>query len=107
MMNTLDLQSCWRSFRCLASDAEAAAYSECCIFSLATLEIACQPGATTFALTERKEPEVWRWAVVDALGRVVDDGWEPCQAGAKQAAAQALQAALAQSTMCHHEPAMR
>lgn len=87
-MMTLD--PAWRSFQSLSSGAEAAAYSERCIYSLATLETACCPGSASFALTEQKQAGVWRWAIVDGMGRVTDEGWEPTQAGAKLASADAL-----------------
>jgi hypothetical protein len=83
----------WRTFQSVSSAAEAAAYAHSCIFSLATLEIACSPGATPYALTEQEQPGVWRWAVVDEMGRVIHDGWEPTQAGAKLASAHVLQRA--------------
>jgi len=106
MMNTLTLPV-WRPFPCVTSDAEAAVYSEGCMFSLATLEVACHPSGTAFALIERKEPGTWRWAVVDLFGRVLVDGFEPSPCDAKQAAVEALQNVPARATMCHQEPAAR
>ena len=82
-VTTFDLT--WRSFQSLSSGAEAAAFSESCIHSLGTLEIACPSGTTIFALTEEKQPGVWRWAIVNAMGQVIGEGWEPTQAGAKLA----------------------
>ena len=84
------LDPTWQSFESLTSGAAAAAYSEHCIFSLATLEIDCPSGATSFALTERELPGLWRWAIVNARGQVIDHGSETTQAGAKLASANAL-----------------
>jgi hypothetical protein len=84
------LNPIWRTFQNVVSAAEAASYSENCVFSLSTLEIDCPPGATTFAITEREHPDVWRWAIVNARGRVIDHGSEPTQAGAKLVSAGVL-----------------
>ncbi len=43
-----------------------------------------------FAITERKQPEVWRWAVIGKDGSILEEGCEPTQAEAKRAAAEAL-----------------
>lgn len=86
------LNPTWQTFQSIASGAAAAAYSEQCVFSLATLEIDCPCGATSFALTEREQPGLWRWAVVNEWGRVVALGSEPSQTGAKRASAEALAA---------------
>jgi hypothetical protein len=81
----------WRSFRTLDSNSEAANASACCDFSFATLEIACgHPGAESFALTERKHVDDWRWAVCSATGRILCAGDEPTQMGAKCVAEEAL-----------------
>jgi hypothetical protein len=84
------IEPTWRTFQSVTCSAEAAAFSENCSFSLATLEIDCPPGATCFALTEQEHPDVWRWAVVDSAGRVVDHGCEPTQGIAKTVSASAL-----------------
>jgi hypothetical protein len=84
------LEPIWRNFQSFTSAAEAAAYSENCIFSLATLEIDCPSGTSSFALTEREHPGVWRWAIVNAAGKVIDHGSEATQEGAKLASEGAL-----------------
>ncbi len=84
----------WRCFRNVASDAEAAAFSERCLFSLATLEIDCDPETHRFALTEREQPGAWRWAIVNDRGAILLAGREPTQDEAKTIAAFAL----------HHDP---
>jgi len=48
------------------------------------------PDSAGFALTERKQPEVWRWAVIGPVGYLLEEGFEPTQADAKHAAAVAL-----------------
>ncbi len=84
------LNPTWRTFQSFTSGAEAAAYSENCMFSLSTLEIDRRSGTTNFALTERELPGAWRWAIVNARGQVTDHGSEPTQAGAKLVSASAL-----------------
>ena len=81
----------WHSFQDLPSDAGAACVSASCIFSLATLEVAFNPGITIFALTERKQPDVWRWEIVDPEGYLLKEGWEPTQEYSKRAAVDALE----------------
>lgn len=81
----------WRSFVEIPADAEAAFASSASSFSLTTLEVASVPGSTDFALTERRLPDSWRWAVVSAEGSIVDEGWEPTQEDAKRSAVDALQ----------------
>jgi hypothetical protein len=80
----------WRCFRNVASDAEAAAFSENCLFSLATLEIDCDPATHRFALTEQEQPGAWRWAIVNDRGAILQSGREPTQEKAKTIAALAL-----------------
>jgi hypothetical protein len=81
----------WRSFRTLDSNSEAANASACCDFSFATLEIACgHPGAESFALTERKRSDDWRWAICSATGLVLRAGRESTQTSAKCVAEAAL-----------------
>ena len=82
---------CWRSFRTLDSDNEAASASACCDFSFATLEIACEnPGVASFALTEKRQIDAWRWAVCSTQGQVLHAGCEPTQTEAKKIAEKAL-----------------
>lgn len=80
----------WRSFQNIFSDAEAASFSEFCLFSLSTLEVACDPASTNFALTERERPGAWQWAVINDRNVVLQAGCEPTQVAAKRAAARAL-----------------
>jgi hypothetical protein len=91
-MNHLD--PTWHSFQCCASAAQAAAFSENCLFSLSTLEIDSPADATSFALTEQELPGIWRWAIVNASGQVIDHGSEPTQACAKLASARAPRLAV-------------
>jgi|HubBroStandDraft_1064217.scaffolds.fasta_scaffold89946_3 hypothetical protein len=81
----------WRCFENVNSGPEAASLAASCVFSLATLEAAsiCESGG--FALTERKEPSVWRWAVIGPFGLLVEEGYESTQEGAKCAAEKAVQ----------------
>jgi hypothetical protein len=85
----------WRSFQDIPSDAEASWISASCLYSLATLEIACEPAMTSFALTERRQPDLWRWAIVCVEGPLVEEGWETTQAEAKRAAVGALEHEMA------------
>jgi len=81
----------WRSFLTLSSNSEAATASVCCNFSFATLEVACcHPGTASFALTERKQTDVWRWAICSTQGVILHAGCEPTQTGAKRVAEEAL-----------------
>ena len=84
----------WRSFQTLSSDAEAASVSASCIFSLATLEVASVPCAPRFALTERRDPHLWRWAIISADGSILSEGFEPNQAYARTVAGDALETAI-------------
>ena len=82
----------WRSFLTLDSSCEATSASVCCNFSFATLEVACcHPGRTSFALTERKQADVWRWAICSPDGTVLHTGCEATQTGAKRVAEKTLQ----------------
>lgn len=81
----------WRSFQDIPSDAEASCVSSSCLYSLATLEVACDPAVSNFALTERRQPDLWRWAIVSSDGALVSEGWESTQAIAKRAAVAALE----------------
>ena len=81
----------WRSFVTLASDNESVLASVCCNFSFATLEVACcHPGKASFALTEQKQSDAWRWAICSTEGLVLHTGCEPTQTGAKRVAEEAL-----------------
>ncbi|RFC48814.1 MAG: hypothetical protein DUW69_001103 [Verrucomicrobia bacterium] len=80
----------WRCFETVASGAEASSFAECCRYSLSTLEVDGDPETKNFALIEQQEPGSWRWAIVNARGRVLQDGHEPSQLDAKQAATSAL-----------------
>ena len=81
----------WRSFRTLDSNYEAACASVCCSFSFATLEIACcHPGTASFALTEQRQIDAWRWAICSTTGLVLRAGCEPTQTSAKSIAQEAL-----------------
>jgi hypothetical protein len=81
----------WRSYYDIHINAEAAFASSSSSFSLSTLEVANNPGMSVFALTERKQPDLWRWATISAEGPIVEEGWETTQAGAKVSAINALQ----------------
>ncbi len=82
----------WRSFQTLASNSEAAFASACCNYSLGTLEVTCpDPGVVSFALTEQKHADVWRWAIVDIQGCILGTGCEPTRARAHSVAELALQ----------------
>ena len=77
----------WRSFRTLTSNSEAASASACCNYSLATLEVACcHPGEASFAVSERSQTDVWRWAICNTEGLITHDGCESSQASAKRVA---------------------
>jgi hypothetical protein len=89
-MNTHSPIPTWRCFENLTPGPEAASVAASCSFSLATLEMASMPDSSGFALTERKQPEVWRWAVVGPVGFLLEEGFEPTQADAKRAAGEAL-----------------
>lgn len=80
----------WRCFQSIPSDAEASSFSEQCLFSLATLEVDCDPETRSFALTEQERPDTWRWAIISDRGAILHDGTEPTQAEAKKVAGDAL-----------------
>ncbi|MFY9923105.1 MAG: hypothetical protein ABSF76_10375 [Opitutaceae bacterium] len=80
----------WRSFSEITADAEAAFASSSSRFSLTTLEVTSDPGFSGFALTERRQCDMWRWALVSAEGPVVDEGWEPTESDAKKSAVGAM-----------------
>jgi|GEM_PF-1097411 len=82
----------WRCFRTIPSDAEALLFSEHCLFSLATLEVVCDSATRSFALTEQERPGVWRWAIINDRGVILQAGSEPSQAAAKKVAMDVLHA---------------
>ena len=84
------LLSNWRCFQAVSSDAEASSFSASCLFSLATLEVDCDPDTKSFALTEREHPGAWRWAIISARGIILQAGCEPTQVEAKKIATEAL-----------------
>jgi hypothetical protein len=90
MMNSTTQDFAWRPFDEVPSGAEAALIAASCSFSLATLEMASLHDCSGFAITERKQPEVWRWAVIGKDGSLLEEGCEATQADAKRAAAEAL-----------------
>ncbi|HEY1791663.1 MAG TPA: hypothetical protein VGG34_01990 [Opitutaceae bacterium] len=96
MTSTLHACPYWRAFENMTSGAEAACAAASCAFSLATLEIAWSAEAAGFALTERKEPDLWRWAVVGDGGILLEEGFETSQQKAKAAAAGILEGVRAQ-----------
>jgi hypothetical protein len=87
----------WRAFENIASNSEAACAAACCAFSLSTLEVASLLDAPSFALTERKQPEVWRWAIIGSGGIILEEGCEPTQHDAKVSASEALNFMMAES----------
>ena len=81
----------WRCFQTISADAEASSFSEYCLYSLATLEVACDSATNRFALTEREGLGLWRWAIVSERGKILFAGCEATQAAAKKFAGDALQ----------------
>ncbi len=85
----------WRSFQSLVSSTEAASVSACCNYSLGTLEVSCSnPGTASFALTEQRHPDSWRWAIFNTDGSILGTGCESTQAQAKQVAEAALRSTV-------------
>ena len=80
----------WRCFQAVSSDAEASSFSASCLFSLATLEVNCDPETKSFALTEQERPGAWRWAIISVRGMILQAGCEPTQVEAKKIATEAL-----------------
>lgn len=68
----------------------ASMVAERCLFSLETLEFASFPAETSFALTEHEDAEIWRWATVNSLGQIVEEGRESTEGKAQCAAEVAL-----------------
>jgi hypothetical protein len=85
------LSPVWRSFSDLPLNSEASRVSASCSLSLATLEVACNPGIPRFNLVERTQPDLWRWAIVGAGEALIDEGCESTQADARKAAVAALE----------------
>ena len=85
----------WCSFLNIHSNAEAAFASSSSSFSLATLEVTHDTGFGGFALTERKQCDMWRWALISAEGAVVGEGWEPTELDAKRSAIGAMRHLIA------------
>jgi hypothetical protein len=84
----------WRSFQSLTSSPEAASVSECCNYSLGTLDVTCRdPGVANFAVTEQKHANSWRWATFNTDGSILGTGCEPTRALAHAVAERALEAA--------------
>jgi hypothetical protein len=86
----------WRCFEDITCGAEAASAAASCSFSLGTLEVASLPEAASFAVTERKQPEIWRWAIISSGGFILEEGFEASQCEAKNAASEALRQVQAQ-----------
>lgn len=89
-MNSLSVAPTWCSFENLPTGPKAVSVAASCAFSLSTLEIAFTPDSLSFAVTERKQPEIWRWAIVGDGGRILEEGFEANRDDAKCAAAAAL-----------------
>jgi hypothetical protein len=80
----------WRCFEKISADAEASSFSAFCLFSLATLEVACDAATNRFALTERERLGLWRWAIISERGEILSAGCETTQVAAKRFASAAL-----------------
>ena len=86
-----------RCFENISSGQEAASAAASCVpFPLSTLEVASIPDSIFFAVTERKQPEIWRWAIIGDGNLILEQGFEPTRDDAKEAAALALEAIKAQ-----------
>src|SRR5476651_964648 len=90
-LNYRSSEYCWCSFVDIPAGPEAASVAASCIFSMATLQIVSLPGSSGFALTERRDPVVWRWAIVGPVGFLLQEGFEETQERAKGAAEEALE----------------
>jgi hypothetical protein len=80
----------WRAWCDLPSAGEAALVSARCRYSLDTLEVMCNRGATFCALVEQEHSDLWRWAVHDVNDIARREGTAPTKAAAKCAAFKAL-----------------
>jgi hypothetical protein len=96
-MNATSTELTWSLFENIVPGPKAAAAAASCAFSLCTLEIAPIADAAAFALVERKQQDVWRWAVIGANGLLLEEGFEPTQSDAKRAATDAVQLVDAQN----------
>jgi hypothetical protein len=91
MMNSQINALTWSLFVDFAPGPKAAWAAASCIFSLCTLEIAPIADAPVIALVERKQKDVWRWAVIGLNGLLLEEGFEANQPDAKRAAEAAVQ----------------
>lgn len=80
----------WRLWCDIQSAGEAALASARCRYSLDTLEVMCNRGATFCALIEQEHTDTWRWAVHDVNDVARREGTAPTKAAAKCAAFKAL-----------------
>jgi hypothetical protein len=80
----------WRAWCDLQSAGEAALVSARCRYSLDTLEVMCNRGATFCALVEQEHTGLWRWAVHDVNDVARREGTAPTKAAARCAAFKAL-----------------
>jgi hypothetical protein len=90
-MNSSSTELTWIRFENMTPGAKAASASSSCAFSLCTLEIASITDGAMFALVERKQPVIWRWAIVGANGVLLEEGFEANRSDAKSAVAGAVQ----------------
>jgi hypothetical protein len=96
-MNATSSELTWSRFENITPGPRAAYASSACVFSLCTLEIAPIADAAVFALVERKQPEIWRWAIIGANGGLLEEGFEANQAEAKRVVADAVHLVAAES----------
>jgi hypothetical protein len=89
-MNSLSLAPSWCTFENVPTGPRAVSAAASCAYSLSTLEVAFVNDSASFAVTERKQPEIWRWAIVGDGGRLLEEGFEGNRDDAKAAAAAAL-----------------
>ena len=80
----------WRSYCDITANAEADLARSSSGFCLSTLEVVKCPGVTGFALVEKIEPGMWRWATVSLQGPILDEGTKPSKEEAKKFAEEAL-----------------
>ena len=88
----------WHSFPNIPSDSEAAFAASSSMFSLMTLAITSNSGYCGFALTEQKQHDLWRWALISADGHVDNEGWEPTESSAKKSAVGAMRHIIAEES---------
>jgi hypothetical protein len=89
-MNTLSIAPAWCTFENIPTGPKAVSAAASCAFSLSTLEVAFALDSSSFAVTERKQPEIWRWAIIGDGGRLLEEGFEASRDDAKNAASAAL-----------------